>query len=79
MRVPGGLAVYMWTDEGFKGRALGPYVGPVSVPLIDGGEYSKVDNNKSQVKSIIIREHPQRVDHSSKNRKLNIKRRKNML
>ncbi|XP_002156857.2 uncharacterized protein LOC100215884 isoform X1 [Hydra vulgaris] len=54
MRVPGGLAVYMWTGENYKGRPIGPYFGPVSVSVVDGGEPSEEPNDKSQIKSLKI-------------------------
>ncbi|XP_047145180.1 uncharacterized protein LOC100209967 isoform X1 [Hydra vulgaris] len=58
MRVPGGLAVYMWTDENYKGIPLGPYIGPVSVSVVDGG-----DPSESQIKSLKIVEYkPAAVD-----------------
>ena len=58
MRVPGGVAVYMWTGENFTGTPLGPYIGPVSVSVVDGGEPSE-ENDKSQIKSLkIVRYNP---------------------
>ncbi|XP_047144516.1 uncharacterized protein LOC105844785 [Hydra vulgaris] len=38
MHVPGGLVVYMWLKENLSGQEVGPYTGPISVPVVDGGE-----------------------------------------
>ncbi|XP_065665822.1 uncharacterized protein LOC136087324 [Hydra vulgaris] len=36
MVVPEGLMVEMWTEDNFLGLKLGPYIGPLSLPTIEG-------------------------------------------
>ena len=54
MRVPGGLAVHMFTGVNFRGTALGPYIGPISVSVVDTGEPAQQENDKSQIRSLRI-------------------------
>ncbi|XP_047145950.1 uncharacterized protein LOC101235957 [Hydra vulgaris] len=75
MRVPGGLAVYMWTGENYQGTPLGPYIGPVSLPVVDSGQPS-VENSISQIRSLkIVKYNP--VAFDSVKRKFSKKKSKN--
>ncbi|XP_065651321.1 uncharacterized protein LOC136079510 [Hydra vulgaris] len=72
MHVPGGLVVYMWAKENFMGQELGPYTGPISVPVVDGGEPESL----SQIMSLkIVKKTP--VAINSVNRKFSDRKSKN--
>ena len=49
MKVPGGIIVRICNNDWFKGTALGPYRGPVTINRVDGANYSNM-----QIKSMKI-------------------------
>ena len=38
MTIPNGIKVETWTETYFNGNKMGPYLGPVSLPVVDGGD-----------------------------------------
>ncbi|XP_065654270.1 uncharacterized protein LOC100211700 isoform X4 [Hydra vulgaris] len=51
MTIPSGKKVELWTEYNYKGFSLGPYAGPVSMPVIDAG--ASIDTSY-EVKSMEI-------------------------
>ena len=38
MDVPGGKVVEMWKGANFTGQPVGPYIGPITIPLVEIGD-----------------------------------------